>query len=306
MTGARIRSLIPYFFISPFFLLFALFGAFPIGYSIVMSLFNWKITGPAGFVGLQNYVNVLTVDPFFLVSIWNTVVLLVFGSLLQHLIALPLAILINSRIVRAKEFFKTTYFLPYVTSTVAVVIIFSNLFDTNFGVINWLIGKAGGEPVAWLGEAIGIKVALSTVLNWKYIGWNMVIYVAGLQAIPRDLYEAAEIDGAGGLRKHLSITLPQLSPVIFFSVSLSIIGGMQVFEEPYVMTGGYENMGGEGNSGLTAAFYLMFTAFKAGRFGKASAIAWILFLVILGLNWLNRRALDRLSGTGPRRRNGKD
>ena len=296
MRGMVTKSKAPYLFISPFFILFAVFGLFPIGYSIAMSLFDWNITGAGAFVGLKNYVNVLSIDPFFLQAVWNTVVLLLFGSLLQHFIALPLAILINSKLVAGKEFFKTAYFLPYVTSTVAVVIIVSNLFDTNFGFVNWVIGLFGGQPVDWLGQSFGIKIALSVVLNWKYVGWNMVIYVAGLQSIPADLYEAAEIDGAGTLRKHLSITLPQLVPVIFFAVSLSIIGGMQLFEEPYVMTGGYENMGGDGNSGLTAAFYLMFTAFKAGRFGKASAIAWILFVVILALNWLNRKATERLAG----------
>jgi len=201
-------------------------------------------------------------------------------------------------LIRAKGFFKTTYFLPYVTSTVAVVIIFSNLFDTNFGFINYIIGLFGGDPVPWLGVAPGIKVVLSTVLNWKYVGWNMIIYLAGLQAIPDELYEAAEMDGAGTLRKHLSITLPELVPVIFFAVSLSIIGGMQIFEEPYIMTGGYENMGGDESSGLTVAFYLMFTAFKAGRLGKASAIAWILFVAILLLNRVNRVATNRLSGGG--------
>jgi len=296
MSKRKARGLAPYVFISPFFVLFAVFGVFPIGYSIVMSLYNWKISGPVAFVGLQNYINVLTVDPYFWTALGNTVFLLFSGSLLQHFIALPLAILLNSRLARAKEFLKTAYFLPYVTSTVAVVIIFSNLFDTNFGLVNWLLGLAGLGPVAWLGDSVGIKAALSTVLNWKYVGWNMVIYLAGLQAIPAELYEAAAIDGAGALRRHLSITLPQLLPVIFFAVSLSVIGGMQIFEEPYIMTGGYENLGGEGNSGLTAAFYLMFTAFKAGRLGKASAIAWILFVAILALNAVNKAATDRLGG----------
>lgn len=290
------HQLAPYIFISPFFILFAVFGIFPIGYSILMSLFNWKLTGPVGFIGLENYINVLTVDPYFLKSIGNTVILLITGSLLQHFIALPLAIIVNSKLVPRKDFFKTTYFLPYVTSTVAVVIIFSNLFDANFGLINYIIEQFGGKPYPWLSMGLGIKVALSTVLNWKYVGWNMVIYLAGLQSIPADLYEAAEIDGAGTWRKHISITLPQLLPIIFFAVTLSIIGGMQIFEEPFIMTGGYENLGGDQNSGLTAAMYLMFTAFKAGRLGKASAIAWILFIVILIFNWVNRKVIDHFSG----------
>jgi len=298
MRVSRGKGRMPYVFIAPFFILFAVFGVFPIGYSAVMSLFNWKMSGPVDFVGLGNYVNALTVDPFFLTAVLNTLVLLLTGSLLQHLIALPLAIVVNSRFVKGKEFFKTAYFLPYITSTVAVAIIFANLFDTNYGFVNWALGAFGVEPVAWLADPVGIKVALSAVLNWKYVGWNMVIYLAALQSIPAELYEAVEMDGAGTIRKHLAITLPHLMPVVFFAVSLSIIGGMQIFEEPFVLTGGYENMGGEGNSGLTAAFYLMFTAFKAGRLGKASAIAWIIFVVILLLNKVNRMATDRLPGGG--------
>ncbi len=224
----------------------------------------------------------------------NTLILLLTGSLLQHFFALPLAIIINSKLVKGKEFFKTAYFLPFITSTVSVVIIFGNIFDTNFGLMNWLIGLFRHAPnIRWTGDSLGIKVVLSTMLNWKFIGFNMVVYLAGLQAIPAELHESAEIDGAGAFRKHWSITLPQLLPVIFFAVALSIIGGMQIFEEPYVLTGGYDNMGGDGNSGLTAAYYLMFTAFKAYKVGKGSAIAWLIFVAIIAMNAINRRVTRR-------------
>jgi ABC-type sugar transport system permease subunit len=285
-------SVAPYVFIAPFFILFLVFGAYPVVFSFVSSFFNGKLIGqkPPEFVGLDNYLNVLTVDPFFGLAVVNTVVLLVFGSLVQHLIALPLAIVVNGPLVKAKEALKTAFFLPYITSTVSVVVIFGNLFDTNFGLVNWILSLFGQPPVHWGAEEGGIKIVLSTLLNWKYIGWNMVIYLAGLQAIPQDLYEAAAMDGAGTFRRHWSVTLPQLSPIIFLAVSLSIIGGMQLFEEPFVFTGGYDNMGGAANSGLTAAYYLMFTGFKAYKIGKGSAIAWILFVTILGLNALNRLA----------------
>ncbi len=293
------RNWTPYLFISPFFLLFCIFGLYPIGYSIITSFFNWPLIGNAApkFIGFGNYVNVLTVDPFFWKALLNTVILLVFGSLLQHFIAIPLAILINSKIIGRKEFFKTTFFLPYITSTVSVVIIFGILFDTNYGLVNWLIGLASDRAnIRWMQEAGGIKVVLAFILNWKFIGWNMVIYLAGLQAIPVELYEAADIDGASNFRKHLSITLPQLLPIIFFAVALSIIGGMQVFEEPFILTGGYDNLGGAANSGLTSAYYLMFTAFKAYRLGKGSAIAWLLFLVIIAFNGINRSLTKKLQG----------
>jgi len=294
----RGQSLAPYLFISPFFILFLIFGVYPIGFSIISSFFNWKLIGqaPPVFTGVDNYVNVLTIDPFFWLALTNTVVLLITGSLLQHIIALPLAIMVNSTMVRGKEIFKTAFFVPYITSTVSVVIIFGNLFDTNFGIINWILSWFGQPPVRWGMESAGIKIVLSTILNWKFIGWNMVIYLAGLQAIPKELYESAEMDGAGSWRKHLSITIPQLYPIIFLAVALSIIGGMQIFEEPFVFTGGYDNLGGDQNSGLTAAYYLMFTAFKAYKIGKGSAIAWILFLAILGLNAINRAATKKYEG----------
>ncbi|MBN1241147.1 MAG: sugar ABC transporter permease [Spirochaetales bacterium] len=295
--AARRQKIAPYVFIAPFFVLFLVFGLYPIGYSIWSSFFSMKLIGNAApeFVGFRNYVNVLTVDPFFYQALLNTVILLFTGSLLQHFIALPLAILVNGRFVRGRELFKTAYFLPYITSTVSVVVIFGTLFDTNYGLVNWLIGLfSDGEKIRWLQEAPGIKAVLSVILNWKFVGFNMVVYLAGLQAIPTELYEAAEVDGATKLRQHLSITLPLLLPVIFFAVSLSIIGGMQIFEEPYILTGGYDNMGGDANSGLTAAYYLMFTAFKAYRLGKGSAIAWILFLVIIALNAVNRRVTRHL------------
>jgi ABC-type sugar transport system permease subunit len=277
--------------------LFCIFGVYPICYSIVTSFFNWPLLGNAApkFIGFGNYENILTRDPFFFKALYNTVILLIFGSLMQHVLAVPLAIMINSKIISNKEFFKTTFFLPYITSTVSVVIIFGLLFDTNYGLVNWVISFFSDRAkIRWMFEPQGIKAVLAFILNWKFIGWNMVIYLAGLQAIPGELYEAAEIDGASTFRKHLSVTLPQLYPIMFFAIALSIIGGMQIFEEPFILTGGYDNLGGAQNSGLTSAYYLMFTAFKAYRLGKGSAIAWLLFLVILTMNGINRMTIKRL------------
>jgi len=297
LKAAKRINWTPYLFISPFFVLFCVFGIYPILYSIVTSFFDWRLigSGTPKFIGFGNYINVLTIDPFFWKALSNTVILLLFGSILQHFIAIPLAILINSNAIKYKGIFKTTYFMPYITSTVSVVIIFGMLFDTNYGLVNWLISLVSDrDKIRWMQESMGIKVVLSFILNWKFIGWNMVIYLAGLQAIPYELYEAAMIDGASTVRKHLSVTLPQLLPIIFFGVALSIIGGMQIFEEPFILTGGYENLGGAQNSGLTSAYYLMFTAFKAYRLGKGSAIAWLLFLVIIVLNGINRKITNRL------------
>lgn len=290
--GQRIA---PYLFVSPFLILFAVFGFFPILYSIIISFFKWTIAGPEEFRGLRNYVSLLTTDPFFKGSLRTTFILLVFGSLLQHVFAIPLAIVLNNRKVAGRGFYKVMYFLPYITSTVVIALIFTQLYEQNYGWFNYaLVNWFGLERVAWVQDPAAIKASIAIMVNWRFIGWNTVIYLAGLQSIDGALYEAADIDGAVGWRKHIHITVPLLLPVIFFAVSMSIIGGMQLFEEPFVLMKGYETMGGPGNAGLTSAYYLLSTGFNFNRFGKASAIAWILFVIIMAMTWLNKVVTDRM------------
>ena len=293
----RQEKIAPYVFISPFFILFVIFGLYPIGYSIYISFFRWTISGNQGFVGLANYKNLLTNDPFFYKSLSNTIWLLIFGSLLQHVFAIPLAIMLNNgrNALKGRDFFKTMFFLPYITSTVSVTLIFAQLFDLNYGWLNFIwVNLFNQDPVNWLTNPRTIKTSLAIMLNWRFIGWNTIIYLAGLQSIPVTLYEAAEVDGTGPFKKQWYITLPQLLPIIFFAVTMSIIGGMQVFDEPYVLLGGYEQLGGNLNAGLTSAFYLMFTGFKASRFGRGSAIAWLLFIIIFGMTVINRIITKKL------------
>jgi cellobiose transport system permease protein len=289
------QKIAPYIFISPFFILFLIFGLFPIAYSITMSLFKWTISGPQEFRGLSNYIKLLTTDPFFKRSLWTTFILLIFGSMLQHIFAIPLAIFLNNNRVKGRNFFKILYFLPFITSTVVISLIFSQLYDHNYGWLNYIITELMGlEKVKWLQDPVAIKTSIAIMVNWRFIGWNTVIYMAGLQSIDKQLYEAAEIDGATGFQKHLKVTLPLLLPIIFFAVSMSIIGGMQLFEEPFVLMRGYEQMGGSQNSGLTSAYYLLATGFNFNRFGKASAMAWILFVIIIGMTWGNKKITDKL------------
>ena len=291
-TGKRIA---PYVFISPFLILFAVFGLFPILYSITISFFKWTLAGPQDFRGIQNYISLLTTDPFFKGSLKTTFILLVFGSLLQHVFAIPLAIVLNDHKVKARGFFKVMYFLPYITSTVVIALVFNQLYEQNYGWFNYIIENwLGMEGVKWVQNPGAIKASIAIMVNWRFIGWNTIIYLAGLQAIDKVLYEAAEIDGATGFRKHWHVTVPLLLPIIFFAVSMSIIGGMQLFEEPFVLMKGYETMGGPSNAGLTSAYYLLGTGFNFNRFGKASAIAWILFAIIMAMTWMNKVVTDRL------------
>jgi ABC-type sugar transport system permease subunit len=284
------QAVAPYVLISPFFILFLAFGAYPTVFSLVMSGYKWGMTGPQAFLGLGNYAGLFTTDPFFMRSIVTTLILLIFGSLTQHVVGLPLAIILNAKRLKAREVFKTMFFLPYITSTVAVTLIFMRLLDNNYGWVNWLLAEVfHGRRINFTTEAPAIRAAIAIILNWRYIGWCTVVYLAGLQAIPEELYESSMLDGANEWQKHVRVTLPLLMPVVFFNVSLSVIFGLQLFDQPYVWTGGYNQMGGSGNAGFTTAFYLMHAGFRADRFGKASAIAWVLFLVIILLTLVTRK-----------------
>lgn len=289
-SGINLQKVAPYVFISPFVLTFLVFGLYPMGYSITMSFWKWTAGGPQEFRGLGNFVKLLTIDPYFKRSLLNSFVLMIFGSGLQHVFAIPLAILLNDKALKGKDFFKLTFFLPYITSVVSIVLIFSQLFDENYGWLNYIVVNfLGMEKIRWVTSSIPIKASISIMLNWHFIGWNTLIYLAGLQAIDESLYEAAEIDGATKFEQAIKITLPLLKPVIFFTMTLSIIGGFQIFEEPFVLLGGYGGMGGPGNAGLTSAFYLMATGFDYGRYGKASAIAWLMFIVVIAMNILHKK-----------------
>ncbi|MBI9104624.1 MAG: sugar ABC transporter permease [Spirochaetales bacterium] len=289
------KKIAPYIFISPFLILFLIFGFFPILYSITISFFKWTIAGPQEFRGLGNYINLLTSDPFFKGSLITTFILLVFGSLLQHVFAVPLAILLNNQALKGRSFFKVIYFLPYITSTVVIALVFTQLYEQNYGWFNYiLVNWFGLEKVKWVQEPSAIRASIAIMVNWRFIGWNTLIYLAGLQGIDKTLYEAADIDGATGFKKHWNVTVPLLLPIIFFAVSLSIIGGMQLFEEPFVLMRGYEQMGGPSNAGLTSAYYLLATGFNFNRFGKASSMAWIIFMIIMLMTWLNKVITDRL------------
>ncbi|MBN1698250.1 MAG: sugar ABC transporter permease [Spirochaetales bacterium] len=288
------QHLAPYLFLSPFVLLYLIFGFFPNIFAFFLSLQKWSGMGPMEFVGLRNFGQLLFEDKFFWQSLYNTGWLLLFGSFTQHIIAIPLAIILNNKTLKGRDFFKTAYFLPFITSAVSVAIIFNYVFGNNFGLLNYVFEAIGLPRIDWLGNKEYIKPSIAIMVNWRYIGWNTVIYLAGLQAIPEELYESVEIDGANTLQKHIYITLPLLIPIIFFAVTLSIIGGMQLFDDPYMLTGGYLNMGGTGSAGLTSAFYIMWLLQRAQRYGKGSAITLLVFLIIIAMTVVNRLVTGRL------------
>jgi multiple sugar transport system permease protein len=294
-----LKASIPYLFLSPFFLLFGIFGIFPIVFSFVLMFQQWDPVqglGAMQFVGLEN-IRFTLEDPWVWKSLRNTFWLAIASGLPQHLVAVPLAYLINEKLQGSRNALMGAYFLPYITSTVAIAMMFTTLFSTDYGLVNallealeqwplpsWLIPQ---ERIDWLGTPETVKPVIALVVFWRYLGFNLILYVAALQSIPRELYEAARMDGAREWRIFWSITLPHLRPMMMFSMTLSVIGGLQLFEEPFILTGG---KGGVEQAGMTTAMYMYRTAFEFNDFGLASAMSWLLFLMIAVATWLTNRA----------------
>ncbi|MBI5255245.1 MAG: sugar ABC transporter permease [Burkholderiales bacterium] len=284
----------PYLFIAPFFALFAVFGLFPLLFSIWLSLHQWEAaSGLAAmrWVGLENYVFAIT-DPWFRKSLWNTLWFAIVSGVPQHLVALPLAFFIHTTLKRSRNLVVGAYFVPYITSSVAIALIFSTLFSKDFGVINALLGvlQPGSAPIDWLGDARFAKPAVAFVVFWRYLGWNLVLYLSALQVIDHSLYEAATLDGASRWQQFRHITLPLLRPMMFFAITLTIIGNLQLFEEPFILI---DADSGVASSVMTTAMFMYRMAFSDGDFGTASAVSWLLFLVIAALSWGNSRLFGR-------------
>jgi len=290
---------VPYVLLSPFVLLFLVFGVFPLCFSFYLAFQTWEPTAGLAsmkFVGLDNFAFAIT-DEWFWKSLKNTAWLALASGVPQHLIAIPLAYFIHTSFKCTRNAVIGAYFLPYITSTVAIAMMFSTLFSTDYGLINLSLRSLsnlpvlGGlfpvDPIDWLNRAENVKPAVALVVFWRYVGFNTVLYLAALQTIPKDIYEAATMDGAGRWQQFWFITLPSLKPMIYFGVTLSVVGGLQLFEEPFILTGG---RGGTDQAGMTTAMYMYRTAFEFNDFGAASALSWLLFVFVALLTWLTNRA----------------
>ena len=301
------RRYAPYIFISPFFVLFFIFGLFPILFNAYLSFQEWQPgtgLGDMKFVGWRNYTDNLT-DPTFWLSLKNTGILAILSGLPQHLLAIPLAFAVYGGLKRLQNLVTAVYFLPYITSIVAISVIFFTLFSWQYGVINAALnalhnipligGLFPAEKINWLGQKEYVQPSIALVVIWRYTGWNMLLYLSGLQAIPKELYEAASVDGATGWQSFRYITLPLLRPIMFVAVTLSLIGGLQLFEEPFILTNGG---GGAGQAGLTTIMYMYRTYASYSDAGVAAAMSWLLFLVIGALTLVNNRLFGRSGMAG--------
>jgi cellobiose transport system permease protein len=293
--GALARYWPQYLAVSPFYLLFLVFGLFPIGFSIYLSFQDWDGIAPMRFVGLAQYQYLLS-DPRFWNAVGNTFLIWFMSTIPMLFLALVLAFLLHQNI-RFKGFYRVAYFLPNVTSMVAMAIVFGSIFSDSFGIVNSALTALGLEQVPWLSSEWGIKVTISAMVIWRFTGYNAIIYLAGLQAIPTELYDAAKVDGANTWRIFSSITVPMLRPVILFTVITSTVGGLGLFTEPQVLLG---DNGGVGEAGMTIVLYQYNQAFTQFDFGYGSAIAWALFViasVFAIINWRLIRERDTTRGS---------
>ncbi|MFE2543288.1 carbohydrate ABC transporter permease [Actinacidiphila glaucinigra] len=294
-----LARLSPYAYIAPFFALFAAFGLFPLLYTAYVSLYRVELQTPGEMEwrGLDNYTALLR-DDFFWTALRNTFTIGVVSTVPQLLMALGLAHLLNYRL-RGRTFFRVTMLLPYATSVAAATLVFAQLFGRDFGLVNWALGLAGIGPVDWQSGTVASQIAVSTIVTWRWTGYNALIYLAGMQSIPGELYEAAELDGASRWRQFLHVTLPGLRPTVLFTIVVSTIGATQLFGEPLLFEGSIS--GGISHQYQTLGLYMYEQGWGYFHLGRAAAIAWVTFVLIVLLVLLNTALARRRSRKGTRR-----
>lgn len=283
-----------YLFLLPSFLGFIIFVLIPVIAALGLSFVNWNLLSAPEFSGIANYRQLLVQDDVFQKVFGNTLYFTIAIVPLQLIMGLLLAVALNQGL-RGMTAYRVIYFMPVVTNIVAAALVFQWIFNRDFGIISaplWNLAEATGVPALappdWLNDPQWAKPAVVILTLWKNVGFTMVIYLAGLQAIPTHLYEAATVDGASPWQRFRHITVPMVSPTTFFLLIIQMIGAFQLFSEAFVMT-----RGGPAQATLTIAYYIYQNAFEFGRMGKASAIAWVLFLVIFLFTFLQNRLQRR-------------
>jgi multiple sugar transport system permease protein len=276
----RAESRAAFFFLLPALGLIAVFFAVPVLFGLFLSLTDFDIyaigdPSTARFVGLANYARALA-DPLFWKALGNTFYFVLVGGPLSVAASLIAALLVSSRLTRFQMVFRSIYFIPVVTTMVAVSIVWRYLYHPQFGVLNWALGRFGIGPIDWLGDPRWAMPAIILLAVWKNFGYNMLIFIAGLQSIPDEHYEAARLDGAGAWDRFVHITLPGLGPTLLFVGVMTMLGQFQLFTEPYVMT-----QGGPLKSTTTLVLLMYEEGFRWWRMGLSAALAFILFVIML-------------------------
>ncbi|MBD2868786.1 carbohydrate ABC transporter permease [Paenibacillus arenilitoris] len=274
-----------YFFIAPFFIGFAVFGLIPILYTFYLSLTKWDGFSDPIFIGWDNYARIVQ-DTFFYQAILNTLIIWIISIVPQLILALVLALILNEKFVRGKHFFRAVYYFPHIITPITLGVMFSLMFDWQTGSVNKLLLEFGwvSEPVNWFNSPWWSRAIVGLVICWQYFGFNLIVFIAGLQSIPSEVYEAAEVDGASKLQTAWWITLPMLRPVFLFTFITSVIGGLQLFDAPLMLGNGPDN------ATRTMVMYLYETAFKNFDYSYGSAIAYAIFIVVMFFTLITARA----------------
>lgn len=293
--GAVARSWPQYLAVSPFYLLFAVFGLFPVLFSAWLAFHRWDGLTPVTYAGTEQF-RFLADDQVFRLSVVNTLIIWVLSTVPMLVISLALAALLTT-VRRFRAFYQVVLFLPSVTSIVAIALFFKAVFNGRYGVLNAALQTLGLPTVQWLNGWWSIKIVIAVLMTWQWVGYNAIIYYAGMQAIPSDVYEAAKLDGAGPIRTFWSVTVPLLRPVILFTVVVSTITGLQSFTEPQVLFASNAavnpNSGGPGQAGLTMVLYFYQQAFTNNNFGYGAAVAYGVFAIVAVFSLVNWRLVAR-------------
>ncbi|HET6394185.1 MAG TPA: sugar ABC transporter permease [Blastococcus sp.] len=284
----------PYAYVAPFFAIFLAFGLFPLIYTAWISLHRYRLGSRMSWIGLDNYVWLFS-NPSFYNALWKTITIGVLSTVPQLAIALGLAHLLNYKL-RGRTFLRVAMLMPYATSVAAATLVFALIFGRDAGLVNGFLGAVGIDPVDWRNGDWTAQIAISVIVIWRWTGYNALIYLAGMQSIPADLYKAAAMDGANRWQQFLHVTLPGLRPTILFTIVVSTIGASQLFGEPLLFGGGQAN-GGPANQYQTLGLFMYQQGWQFGQLGRAATVAWVMFLLIIVLvllnAWVARRRTER-------------
>lgn len=273
-------------FVSPYLIHFAIFLAFPIIFSCVLLFHRWDIVSPMEFVGLQNFYRVFH-DKLFFKALWNTILFLLIHIPLQIVVALMLAEFLNQKL-KLKGFFRAVFFLPVIVSGVVVTMIWNQLYALNNGILNQILISLSLPRLPWITSPYLAMPSIAIMATWKNVGLYIVLFLVGLQSVPRSMYEAADMEGATPWQKFRFITLPMINPTFIMVVILSTIGGFSLFIEPYIMTGG-----GPMNSTLSAVLYIYKQAFNFYHMGYAATLGFIFAMIVLAVVMIQRKLVER-------------
>jgi len=280
---SKFRKYLPmYLSIAPYFIIFLAFSIIPTVFSLYLAFQKWDGIGQMSFIGFNNFSYAFS-DPKFGTAILNTFEIWFMSTIPMLFLALIMAFLLNQR-TRSKFAYQIAYFIPNITSIVAITLIFNSLFGEQFGLINTVLTGMHLPAVQWLSDFWAMKWAIALLVIWRWVGYNALVYMAGLQSIPSDFYEAARMDGANTFNIFFRITIPLLRPVILFTVISSTLGGLTLFTEPKIL---YGDNGGVGNQGLTMSLYQYWQSFSTYHYGYGAAVSWIMFFILLAFTFIN-------------------